>query len=60
MGNIFGKNIIKKLSSKYRQKLIDHTQNLLQILLKLLQKGQFKKPAEAIGDLIGNKIANIS
>ena len=27
-------------------------------MLKLLQKGQFKKAAEATGDLIGNKIAD--
>ena len=26
--------------------------------LKLLQKEQFRKPAEASGDLIGNKIAD--
>ena len=29
--------------------------NLLQIHLKLLQKEQFKKPAEVAGALIGNK-----
>ena len=29
--------------------------NLLQIHLKLLQKEQFKKPAELTGALIGNK-----
>ena len=32
--------------------------NLLQMHLKLLQKGRFKKTAEATGYLIGNKIAN--
>ena len=32
--------------------------NLLQIYLKVLQKEQFKKTAEATGDLIGNKIAD--
>ena len=28
------------------------------MLLKLIQKGQFNKTAEATGDLIGDKIAN--
>ena len=32
--------------------------NLLQMHLKLLQKEQFKKTAEATGDLVRNKIAN--
>ena len=32
--------------------------NLLQMYLKVLQKEQFKKTAEATGDLIGNKIAD--
>ena len=32
--------------------------NLPQIHLKLRQKEQFKKTADATGDLIGNKIAN--
>ena len=32
--------------------------NLPQMYLKVLQKEQFKKTAEATGDLIGNKIAD--
>ena len=32
--------------------------NLQQMRVKLLQKEQLKKKAEARGDLIGNKIAN--
>ena len=32
--------------------------NLQQMHLKLLQKEQFEKTAEATGDLISNKIAN--
>ena len=32
--------------------------NLLHMHLKLLQKEQFKKTAEATGDLVPNKIAN--
>ena len=31
------------LSGKYSQKPLDHTKNLLQMLLKLLQKEQFEK-----------------
>ena len=38
-----GKNISKKLSSKYNQKLFDHANHLLQMHLKMLQKGQFEK-----------------
>ena len=32
--------------------------NLHQMRLKLLQKGQFQKTAEGIGDLVSNKIAD--
>ena len=37
------KNISKNLSGKYRQKLLIMLNNLQQMHLKLLQKGQFKK-----------------
>ena len=51
MGWKIGKNIIKNLSSKYSQKLLDHAK-------QSPQKEQFKKIAEATGDIDGNKIAD--
>ena len=39
----FAKNIGKNLSNKYGQKLLIVLKNLLQMLQKQLQKGQFKK-----------------
>ena len=52
-----GKNTSKSMSEKCRNFLIMPS-NQLRIHLKLLQKEQFKKKAEATGELIGNKIAN--
>ena len=52
-----GKNTSKSMSGKCRNFLIMPS-NQLRIHLKLLQKEQFKKKAEATGELIGNKIAN--
>ena len=64
MGENIGKNISKNLSGKQcpgmlaaRQKLLIMLNNLQQMHLNMLQKEQFKKTGEAIGDLIGNKIA---
>ena len=37
------KNIVKSLSGKYIQKLLDHANNLLEMDLKLFEKEQFKK-----------------
>ena len=37
------KNIVKNLSGKYIQKLLDHANNLLEMDLKLFEKEQFKK-----------------
>ena len=37
------KNIVKNLSCKYIQKLLDHANNLLEMDLKLFEKEQFKK-----------------
>ena len=52
-----GKNTSESISGISRNFLIMPS-NQLRIHLKLLQKEQFKKKAEATGELIGNKIAN--
>ena len=36
-------NIVKNLSGKYIQKLLDHANNLLEMDLELFEKEQFKK-----------------
>ena len=43
MGKNIGKNISRNLSGKYNQKRLDHAKHQQQMLLKLLQKEQFKK-----------------
>ena len=53
-----GKNISKNLSSKYRQKLLDHTKQSATDVLKTSSKKEIQKIAEATGDLIGNEIAD--
>ena len=50
-------NISKTLSSKYHQKLLVHGKQFATDALKTASKEWLKK-VEAIGDLIGNKIAN--
>ena len=54
---IQGKNVGKTLSSKYSQKLLDHAKQPATYALKIASKSAIQKTAEAIGDLIGNKIA---
>ena len=53
----FGKNIGKNLSRKYSQHILIRLNNPPQVHLKLLNKA-IQKTAEAIGDLISNKIAD--
>ena len=53
------KNTSKKLSGKSSQKLLDHVKQSATNAFKTASKRVIqKKTAEAIGDLIGNKIAN--
>ena len=54
----FAKNIGKSLSNKYGQKILDSAKKSTTEAIKVLQKEQFKKTAEATGDLIGNKIVD--
>ena len=58
MRNNIGKNIMKNLSGKYRQKLLDHAKQSATDALKTASKIQIHKTAEATGNLIGNEIAD--
>ena len=54
----FLKNMGKSLSNKYSQKLLDTAKKLTIDAIKATSKRAIQKPAEATGDLIGNKIAD--
>ena len=54
----FAKNIGKNLSNKCGQKLIDSAKKYTTDAIKKTSKRAIQKTAEAIGDLIGNKIAD--
>ena len=58
MGKNIRKNISKKLSGKYSQKLLDDAKQSATDALKTFSKRVIQKPAEATFDLIDNKIAN--
>ena len=58
MSKKIGKNISKILSSKYRQKLLNHAEWSATDALKTTSKRVIQKTAEATGDLIGNTIAD--
>ena len=54
----FAKNMDKHLSNKYSQKLLESAKKSTPYAIKTTSKKKKKKTAEAIGDLIGNKIAD--
>ena len=54
----FAKNIGKRLSNKYAQKLLDSAKKSTTDAIKTASKRAIQKTAEATGDLIGNKIAD--
>ena len=54
----FTKNIGKILSNKYSQKLLDTAKKSITDTIKTASKKAIQKPAEATGDLIGNKISD--
>ena len=58
MGKNIGKNISRNLSGKYSQKLLDYAKKSAIDAPKTSSKRVIQKTAEAIGDLIGNKIAD--
>ena len=55
----FAKNMSKSLSNKYGQKLVDSAKTSKMDTIKTASKRAIQKTAEATGDLIGNKIADI-
>ena len=50
--------IKRNLGGKYSQQLLDHAKQPAADALKTSSKRVIQKTAEAIGDLIGNKIVN--
>ena len=59
MGKNINKNISKNLSGKYSQKLLDYTKQSATDAFKTTSKKANQKTAEATGDLIANKIADM-
>ena len=55
----FAKNMGKSLSNKYGHKLLDSAKKSATDAMKVASKRAVQKAAEATGDLIGNKIADI-
>ena len=53
-----GKNLSKLFSSKYSQKLLDHTKQSTTDALKTSSKRAIQKTAETTANVIGNKIAD--
>ena len=54
----FAKNMGKRLSNKYGQKLHDSAKKSTTDAIKAASKIAIQKTAEAAGDMIGNKIAD--
>ena len=54
----FAKNMGKRLSNKYGQKLLDSAKKYTTDPIKTASKRAIPKTLEATGDLIGNKIAD--
>ena len=54
-----GENISKNLSGKHSQKVFDHTKQSATDALKTVSKRAIQKTAEATGDLIRHKIADV-
>ena len=54
----FAKNVGKNLSNKYGQKLLDSAKKSTTDTIKTASKRAIKKTAEAMVDLIGNKIVD--
>ena len=52
----FAKNMVKALSNKYGQKLLDSAKTSTTDAIKIASKRAIQKTAEATGDLIGNKV----
>ena len=55
----FAKNVGKRLSNKYGQKLLDSAKKSTTDAIKTASNRAIQETAEASGDLIGNKISDI-
>ena len=53
----FAKNMVKSLSNKYGQKLLDSAKKSTRDVIKTASKRAVHKTADATGDLIGSKIS---
>ena len=53
-----GKNIIKKFSEKYSQKLFDHAKQSASDTFKTASKREIQETADTTGDLTGNEITD--
>ena len=58
VGKNIGKNISINLRDKYSQNLLDHAKQSPTDSFKITSKRVIQKTTEAIGNLIGNKIAD--
>ena len=58
MGENIARNIRKNLSSKYSQKILDHTKIPAVDALETAPRRAIQKTAVATGDLIDNRIAD--
>ena len=54
----FAKNMVKNLSNKYGQKLLDRAKKSTADAIKTASKRAIRKTVEATSDLIGNEIAD--
>ena len=54
----FAKNIGKRLSNRYGQKLLDSAKKSTTYVIKTASKRAIQKTVEVTGDLIGSKIAD--
>ena len=58
MGKINSRYVSKNFSGKYSQKILDYAKQYATDLVESILKRANQKTADAIRDLIGNKIAN--
>ena len=54
----FAENMVKNLSNKYSQKLLDSAKKITTDAIKTASKRRIQKTAKVIGDLTGNKTAD--
>ena len=57
---IYAAKVAKNMSNNYSQKLVDTAKKSATDAIKTASKRAIQKTAEATGDLVGNKIAEIT